>query len=121
MNLITTFMFFYICFSLFRIKLECQRFILESGWKGNQLNELVLCKLAVVQIYSFFAKDARKLQKSYLKDEEKKIIKKTGLRYLPVFSVSFGIIACFFCCINQVSKVIAELCHLMIEQVAAFI
>lgn len=76
MNLITTFMFFYICFSLFRIKLECQRFILESGWKGNQLVELVLCKLAVVQIYSFFAKDARKLQKSYLKDEEKKDNKK---------------------------------------------
>ena len=35
MNLITTFILFYICFSLFRIKLECQRFILESGWKGK--------------------------------------------------------------------------------------
>jgi|GEM_PF-4171207 hypothetical protein len=48
MNLITTFILFFICFSLFRIKLECQRFILESGWKGNQLVEQVLCKLAVV-------------------------------------------------------------------------
>ena len=63
MNLITTFILFYICFSLFRIKLESQRFILESGWKGNQLNELVLCKLAVVQIYCFL----RKMQESYKK------------------------------------------------------
>lgn len=85
MNIITIFMLFYICFSLFRIKLECQRFILESGWKGNQLVELVLCKLAVVQIYSFFAKDARKLQKSYLKDEEKKDNKKNGFVLLTRF------------------------------------
>ena len=63
MNLITTFILFYICFSLFRIKLECQRFILESGWKGNQLVELVLFKLAVVQIYCFL----QKMQESYKK------------------------------------------------------
>ena len=52
MNLITTFMLFYICFSLFKIKLECQRFILESGWKGNgYLIALdgVLDRLAVLQ------------------------------------------------------------------------
>lgn len=52
MNLITAFMLFYICFSLFRIKLECQRFILESGWKGNgYLIALdgVLDRLAVLQ------------------------------------------------------------------------
>lgn len=75
MNLITTFILFYICFSLFRIKLECQRFILESGWKGNQLVELVLCKLAVVQILLLFAKYARKLQKKVqrIKDGKQRI------------------------------------------------
>ena len=52
---------------------------------------------------------------------KKKIIEKNGFVLLTRFSVSFGIIACFFCSINQASEVIAELCHLMIEQVAAFI
>lgn len=65
MNLITTFILFYICFSLFRIKLECQRFILESGWKGNQLVELVLCKLGLCK-FTAFCEICKKVTKRFL-------------------------------------------------------